>query len=116
MVHTSVIEGRDPKMDLYTYLLQYRATPHESTGVSPEETMFDRKLKTKLPQIHVNGETDAKRKVRENHGEYHFRAGKFRTHVTKIMKWRERSLQRGRCQNGNLPSLKRSSTFILEEC
>ena len=67
MVHTSVIEGRDPKMDLYTYLLQYRATPHGSTGVSPAEMLFNRKLRTKLPQIHVNGENDAKRKVRENH-------------------------------------------------
>ena len=54
-------------MDLYTYLLQYRATPHGSTGESPAEMLFNRKLRTKRLKIYVNGEADAKHEVLEEH-------------------------------------------------
>ena len=67
MVHTSIIERKDPKSELYTYLLHYRATPHGTTGVSPAEMLFNRKLRTKLPQIHVEKESDTRRKIREDH-------------------------------------------------
>ena len=29
----------------------YRSTPHSTTGVSPAELLFNRKLRTKLPQL-----------------------------------------------------------------
>ena len=67
MVHTSVVEGKDPKDQLYTYLLHYRATPHITTGFSPAEMLFNRKLQTKLPQIHVNSESKERRKIRVDH-------------------------------------------------
>ena len=67
MVHTSIIERKDPKSELYTYLLHYRATPHGTTGVSPAEMLFNRKLRTKLPQIHVEKESDTRKKIREDH-------------------------------------------------
>ena len=31
MVHTAVAERKDPKIELYNYLLQYQATPHTTT-------------------------------------------------------------------------------------
>ena len=34
-----------------SYLFAYRTTPHSTTGVSPAELMFGRKLRTKLPQV-----------------------------------------------------------------
>ena len=57
MAHTSVVEAKDPKSELYKYLLHYRATPHGKT-VSPAEMLFNRKLLMKLPQIHVQIESD----------------------------------------------------------
>ena len=35
LLHTAVSENKDPKTELYNYLLHYRATPHSTTGRSP---------------------------------------------------------------------------------
>ena len=44
-------EGKDWKKEVRTYLTAYRATPHTTTGVSPAELLFGRKMRTKLPDI-----------------------------------------------------------------
>ena len=33
------------------FLIMYRSTPHSTTGVSPAELLFGRKIKTTLPQL-----------------------------------------------------------------
>ena len=45
------IEKRNWHAELTTYLLNYRATPHATTGVSPAEMLFNRRLRTKLPEM-----------------------------------------------------------------
>ena len=45
------IEGKQWKQKLYSLLRNYRATPHSSTGVSPAELMFQRKINIRLPRI-----------------------------------------------------------------
>ena len=40
-------EGRDWRKDLYQFLLNYRATPHSTTGFAPSELLFNRKIKTR---------------------------------------------------------------------
>ena len=37
---------------LLTYLLAYRSMPHNTTGISPAELLFGRKLRTKIPELH----------------------------------------------------------------
>ena len=49
LIHTSVAENKNPKEELYNFLLQYRATPHSTTDRTPAELLFNRKIKTKLP-------------------------------------------------------------------
>ena len=44
-------EGRPWKQGLYTFLRNYRATPHGTTQQTPAELMFGRKLHTTLPAI-----------------------------------------------------------------
>ncbi len=39
------------KNDLYRFLLNYRATPHSSTTVTPAELLFNRKIATNLPEV-----------------------------------------------------------------
>ncbi|XP_043245814.1 uncharacterized protein K02A2.6-like [Amphibalanus amphitrite] len=46
--HTSRIEGKNPKQELYKLLRQYRATPHPSTGKPPAELLFNRPFRTRL--------------------------------------------------------------------
>ena len=67
MVHTATVEGKDPKKVVQRYLAAYRAAPHKTTGKSPFEMMFNRKMMTKLPQLpsKVNKELD--REVRQKH-------------------------------------------------
>ena len=45
-------EGADWKTKLDKFLFQYTVTPHQTTGVSPAELMFGRKLRTVLDLVH----------------------------------------------------------------
>ena len=44
-------ENKNWKDELNAYLLMYRTTPHSTTGISPAELMFDKKIRSKLPEI-----------------------------------------------------------------
>ena len=44
-------EGLDWKNDLRNFLMMYRSTPHSTTGISPAELLYGRKMRTKLPEI-----------------------------------------------------------------
>ena len=45
-------DGDDWTARLDKFLFQYRVTPHQTTGVSPAELMFGRKLRTVLDLVH----------------------------------------------------------------
>ena len=52
-------EKKSWKRELNIYLAAYRALPHPTTGVSPAELLFGRKIRTKLPElsdVHVEQE------------------------------------------------------------
>ena len=61
---SSQLEGRNWKQDLYAFLLNYRATPHSTTGVSPAEALFGRKIKTRLPQSLSRSDSDFDDQIR----------------------------------------------------
>ena len=48
-VHAAVALGKDPQTEVQRRLMNYRNTPHPSTGKSPSELIMNRKLKTKIP-------------------------------------------------------------------
>ena len=49
-IRAAKIEARNWKQTLNKFLLQYRATPNSTTGISPCEALNQRKLKTTLPE------------------------------------------------------------------
>ncbi|XP_038060004.1 uncharacterized protein K02A2.6-like [Patiria miniata] len=64
-------EKKDWKKEVREYLFSYRTTPHNTTGVTPAEMMFKRKLRTRLPEVEEMArqdeeirDTDALRKER----------------------------------------------------
>ena len=65
-IMSSQLEGRNWKQDLYSFLLNYRATPHSTTGVSPAEALFNRKVKTRLPQSSVVSDSALDDRIRLN--------------------------------------------------
>ena len=44
-------EGKDWREEVRHFLRAYRTTPHSTTGVSPAEMLFKRKLRTHLPSL-----------------------------------------------------------------
>ena len=43
--------SRDWRSQMDKFLIVYRSTPHSTTGVSPAELLFGRKIRTKIPQL-----------------------------------------------------------------
>ena len=43
--------GKNPKSEIYKFLMNYRNTPHSSTGKTPASLMMNRGIKTKIPTI-----------------------------------------------------------------
>ncbi len=52
-IRISQTEDQDWKRAVQVYLMAYRSTPHSTTGVSPAELLYGRKIRTKLPDIEV---------------------------------------------------------------
>ena len=50
-VHAAIAKGVDPKVEVERRLLNYRNTPHPSTGKTPSQLIMNRKIKTKIPAI-----------------------------------------------------------------
>ena len=44
-------EGRNWRSEMDDFLMMCRSTPHSTTGVSPAELLFGRRIRTKLPQL-----------------------------------------------------------------
>ncbi|XP_048774395.2 uncharacterized protein K02A2.6-like [Ostrea edulis] len=63
-------ERKDWRRELPKFLLAYRTTPHSTTGKSPAELLYNRKIHTKLPEMSKRidhqelRETDARQKFK----------------------------------------------------
>ena len=51
VVHAAVASGQDPRAEVRRRVLNYRNTPHPSTGKTPAELMIRRQIKTRLPVV-----------------------------------------------------------------
>ena len=64
-IRSTHVEGNMWRKHLYKFLLNYRTTPHSTTGFSPAEFLFNRKVRNKLPSGHTS-QSDLGAKVKEN--------------------------------------------------
>ena len=48
-IRTAHIERHNWRHELYDFLLNYRSTPHSTTGIPPAELLFHGQIPTKLP-------------------------------------------------------------------
>lgn len=72
-IHTATAECKPWKEEMCKLLRNYRTTPHSSTGMAPATAMFNRNIRTKLPEIPSNlsdqagirdHDSEAKRKMK----------------------------------------------------
>eukprot|EP00794_Sanderia_malayensis_P004986 gene4986-5644_t len=76
-IRAAVTNNQNWRKELNKFLLNYRATPHSTTGFAPATLLFNRDINTKLPtlnresnsQVHqqlVERDADAKEKMKQN--------------------------------------------------
>ena len=65
VIKFSIAEGKDPRLEVQRRLLNYRNTPHPSTGHSPAKLMLGRKIWTKLPAVNLTKQTPDIKQARQ---------------------------------------------------
>ena len=65
MTHAAIAEKKDPKEEISKFLLNYRNTPHSSTGEAPSKLMMNRELRTKLPSLHLEASSEVHHRVKQ---------------------------------------------------
>ena len=66
LTHASLAEGKDPKMEITQWLLNFRNTPHPSTRKTPSELMMDRIVRTKVPVYITPSTSTSHREAQQN--------------------------------------------------
>ena len=76
-LETTSIQGTPWKPFTRSFLMDYRATPHSTTGVSPSQLLHGRQMRTKLQimdktpvHVHENVVCVRVRKIQENSKQY----------------------------------------------
>jgi len=59
-IRAAIIEKSNWKQAMNQFLLNYRATPHSTTKISPSESLNNRKIKTMLPEMQSAAKTNQK--------------------------------------------------------
>ena len=66
MVKVAILERRDYKAEIVSFLMMYQNTPHTMTNVAPAKLLLTYQPRTKLPQWESNIQSMAMRQAREH--------------------------------------------------
>ncbi len=50
VIQAAHIDGKNLQLEIFTYVRNYRASPHATTGVLPAKLLMGRNIRTKLPE------------------------------------------------------------------
>ena len=66
--HTAIVEHKNPRAEINKHLLKMRTTPHPTTKKSPAELLYNRHVKTRLPQTKtlIGERTDIAEAIKED--------------------------------------------------
>ena len=53
-IRIALVEGKNWRSELFVFLMNYRNTPHPSTGVSPASLLMNRHIRTKIPCLDIS--------------------------------------------------------------
>ena len=98
-------EGRNWRSEMDHFLMMYRSTPHSTTGVSPAELLFGRRIRTKLPHLQgftVEDEVRDRDSERKEKGKV-YADWKKKAHESKIQEGDKVLLRRERENNCRRP-------------
>lgn len=76
-IRTAHLQHKSWKQELYSFLRQYRATPHVSTKVPPAEALFGRKIRTRLPELVPTPQRDIDKTIRKNDADSKMKAKQY---------------------------------------
>ncbi|KAK3742186.1 hypothetical protein QZH41_012077 [Actinostola sp. cb2023] len=62
---TARIEHKNWQQEINKFLINYRATPHSSTGVPPYTALYGRPMRTKLPEIPTQSKQDKEMRLND---------------------------------------------------
>ncbi|PIK34808.1 hypothetical protein BSL78_28364 [Apostichopus japonicus] len=65
VVRTATAERKSWKQELYTFLANYRATPHKTSGAPAATVMFQRPIRTRLPDPQSHAANDSEIRNRD---------------------------------------------------
>ena len=65
-IRISNVEGKNWRSELFVFLMNYRNTPHSSTGVSPASLMINRHIRTKIPYLDLSRPSRVLQTARSN--------------------------------------------------
>ena len=51
MIHTAILDDKDPRREVYMMMMTHNDTPHSATGETPPETLMKRFQRTNLPSL-----------------------------------------------------------------
>ena len=64
-VKSAYHENKDWKREIFKFLLNYRATSHATSGMSPAELLYSREIQTKLPHVWLENRSPNHQQLKE---------------------------------------------------
>ena len=65
-IRIALVEGKNWRSELFVFLMNYRNTPHSSTGVSPASLLMNRHIRTKIPCLDLSRPSKLIKTARSN--------------------------------------------------
>ena len=91
-IRIASVEGKNWRSELFVFLMNYRNTPHSSTGVSPASLLMNRHIRTKIPCLDISRPSKL---IRIAHSNVNLRKSKAKSYMDKRHKATPSDIRQG---------------------